>query len=116
MQPSKERKAGSLCVKLVEPNGPPAPGALAKKAGPRWCVLSRMASPNSRAPNPNVYPLVARCVLEEGEFFVLPAASSTAAEVQIKLGMVGVRGVRSCTSELQAWRWMSVVTPARRPS
>ena len=102
MQPSKERKAGSLCVKLVEPNGPPAPGALAKKAGPRWCVLSRMASPNSRAPNPNVYPLVARCVLEEGEFFVLPAASSTAAEVQIKLGMVGVRGVRSCTSELQA--------------
>ena len=43
-------------------------------------------------------------MLEEGEFFVLPAASSTAAEVQIKLGMVGVRGVRSCTSELQAWR------------
>ena len=39
MQPSKERKAGSLCVKLVEPNGLPAPGALAKKAGPRWCVL-----------------------------------------------------------------------------
>ena len=116
MQPSKERKAGSLCVKLVEPNGPPAPGALAKKAGPRWCVLSRMASPNSRAPNPNVHPLFARCVLEEGEFFVLPAASSTAAEVQIRLGMVGVRGVRSCTSELQAWRWMSVVTPARRPS
>ena len=112
MQPSKERKAGSLCVKLVEPNGPPAPGALAKKAGPRWCVLSRMASPNSRAPNPNVHPLFARCVLEEGEFFVLPAASSTAAEVQIRLGMVGVRGVKSCTSDLQArrTRW-SVVTP-----
>ena len=51
-------------------------------------------------------------MLEEGEFFVLPAASSTAAEVQIRLGMVGVRGVKSCTSELQAWhtRW-SVVTP-----
>ena len=51
-------------------------------------------------------------MLEEGEFFVLPAASSTAAEVQVRLGMVGVRGVRSCTSDLQArrTRW-SVVTP-----
>lgn len=40
-------------------------------------------------------------MLEAGELFVLPAADSPAAEVQLKLGLVGVRGVTGA-SELQA--------------
>lgn len=40
-------------------------------------------------------------MLENGELFVLPTASSAATEVQLKLGLVGVRDV-SCPSELQA--------------
>eukprot|EP00908_Phaeocystis_cordata_P015096 Transcript_26205.p2 GENE.Transcript_26205~~Transcript_26205.p2 ORF type:complete len:274 (-),score=66.85 Transcript_26205:1620-2441(-) len=74
--PSQERKAGTLCVMLGGPQVV-APAARAKAAGDRWCVV------------------------EAGEFFVLPAASSSASEVQLKLGLVGVRGV-SCPSELQA--------------
>ena len=40
-------------------------------------------------------------MLENGELFVLPTASSAAAEVELKLSLVGVRDV-SCPSELQA--------------
>ena len=54
--PSQERKAGTLCVMLGGPQVV-APAARAKAAGDRWCVV------------------------EAGEFFVLPAASSSASEV-----------------------------------
>ena len=99
MTPSQERKAGSLCVALGGPDEP-APAARAKKAGPRWCVLHDGKLTPS-CPNSNLTLTLSRCVLENGELFVLPTASSAAAEVQLKLGLVGVRGV-SCPSELQA--------------
>lgn len=74
--PSQDRRAGWLCVAVGGPSVP-APAARALAAGERWCVL------------------------EAGELFVLPASTSPASDVQLKLGLVGVRGV-TCASELQA--------------
>jgi len=74
--PSHERRAGQLSVFRGAPDVL-APAARAKAAGERWCVL------------------------QEGELFVLPNPAASAAEVELKLGMVGVRGV-TCPTELQA--------------
>ena len=76
VRPSFERKAGKLCVAHVVP-GAPAPAARARARGERWCIV------------------------EDGELFVLPAADSHASQLELKLGLVGVRGV-SCPTELQA--------------
>lgn len=76
IRPWQERKAGKLYVGLGFPDLP-APGAKAKSHGERWCII------------------------EDGEFFVLPHAESPASDVLLKLGLVGCRGV-TCPSELTA--------------